>query len=359
MAQLVQRGGAAAARGRKVARGVNFGHTRDRDGSPKLVRRDVLGLVALMLLLLWLAPALARAQGADSLIISWTAPGDDGTAGTASVYELRIANFAMTAATFSSGMIVPGVPDPTPAGSRQSFILRGLTRGTPYWLGLRTMDDAGNWSAVSNIVPFTWPPDAAPPSAPSGVAAELISGTSTVRVAWSPNSEADLAGYNVYRATAPEGPWSKVASPRVSDTQWVDGQLPSGVDALWYAVSAFDRSGGEGARSAASQVVLKSSLPGAPTAWGIQAAYPNPARVGDVMRIPIEIPATGGSAHVLLLDGAGRQVRRFDLGGNQAGIDVLAWDGLNDAGRPCVPGVYRAVLIAPGASRSVNVARVP
>jgi hypothetical protein len=139
----------------------------------------------------------------------------------------------------------------------------------------------------------------------------------------------------------------------------VDGQLPAGADALWYTISAYDESGGEGARSALSEVVLTSSLAAAPTAWGIQAAYPNPARVGDVMRIPIEVPASGGGAHLLLLDGAGRQVRRFELGGSPAGIDVVAWDGMNDAGRPCVPGVYRAVLIAPGASKSVNVARVP
>ena len=311
------------------------------------------------MLLLWLAPALSRAQGADSLVLSWTAPGDDGAVGTATIYELRIASWPITAATFTSGVLVPGAPAPIPGGTRQTFVMRGLTRGTPYWLGLRAMDEAGNWSAVSNIVPFNWPPDAAPPSAPSGVATEQLSGTSTVRVTWAPNSEADLAGYRVYRATATEGPWQQVASLGNSVAHWLDGQLPPGADALWYAVSAFDQSGGEGARSAASQVVLSSSLPAPPMAWGIQAAYPNPARVGEVMRIPIEIPASGGSAHVLLLDGAGRQVRRFELGGSPAGIDVIAWDGMNDAGRPCVPGVYRAVLIAPGASKSVNVARVP
>jgi len=359
MDELVQRGGAAATRRRKVANGVNFGRKRDRDDSPRLVRRDALGLIALLLLLLCLAPALSRAQGADSLIVTWTAPGDDGTVGRASIYELRVAIVPLTEANFSSGLIVPGVPSPADAGTHQTFVLRGLSRGTNYWLGLRTMDEAGNWSAISNIVPFSWPADAAPPSAPSGVTAELLSGTSTVHLTWLPNSEADLAGYHIYRATTPEGPWQKVASPRFSDTGWTDGQLPTGADELWYAISAYDQSGGEGSRSALSQVVLKSSLPAPPTAWGIQAAYPNPARVGDVMRIPIEVPGSGGGAHVLLLDGAGRQVRRFELGGSQAGIDVLAWDGMNDAGRPCVPGVYRAVLIAPGGSKSVNVARVP
>jgi hypothetical protein len=333
---------------------------RDRDRSQTLVRRDALGLLVFVLLLLWLAPALSRAQGADSLVMSWTAPGDDGDVGRAAVYELRIATFPLTAATFGSGLLVPGTPDPATAGSRETFVVRGLTRGTSYWLGIRTMDDAGNWSAVSNIVSFDWPPDAAPPAAPTGVSAEVLpGGTPSVRVSWGANAEADLAGYRVYRATAAAGPWQRVGSTLQAATEWTDTQLPAGSDALWYSVSAYDRSGGEGARSATSHVVLSSGLTAAPVAWDLQASYPNPARVGVTMRLPVAIPAGGGPARVELLDGAGRLVRRFELSGYPAGIRELAWDGTNDAGRPCAPGVYRAILVAPGRTRSIFVARVP
>lgn len=338
---------------------MTFGRQRDRDATQPLVRRDALGLFALILLLLMSAPALSRAQGADSLVVAWTAPGDDGNAGQAAIYELRIATFAMTAASFSSGLVVPGMPDPAPAGTRQSFVVRGLTRGTNYWLGLRTMDEVGNWSAVSNVVAFNWPPDAAPPAAPAGVSAGVVAGSGSVRVSWSPNAEADLAGYRVYRATSANGPWQRVGSALAAATDWTDAQLPAGVDALWYAVSAFDRSGGEGARSAPARVVLESGLPAAPLAWGLQAAYPNPARLGEAMRIPVAVPATGGDARLELLDGAGRLVRRFDLSGFSPGIREISWDGTNDAGRPCVPGVYRALLVAPGVTRSAFVARVP
>lgn len=338
---------------------MGFGRKRDRDATPTLVRRDVLGLIALFALLLWLAPALARAQGADSLVLAWTAPGDDGMSGRASAYEVRVAVFPMTAANFQSGVLVAGAPAPAPAGSRESFVVRGLVRGTTYWLGVRTVDDAGNWSAVSNIVPFTWPPDAAPPAAPTGVSASSTPGTGTVRVAWSPNAEADLAGYRVHRATQPEGPWQRVGSASAGTTAWNDTQLPAGADALWYAVSAYDRSGGEGARSASVQVVLKSGLPAAPLAWALASAYPNPARAGEVTRIPVSVPAGGGPAHLDLLDGAGRQVRRFDLAGAGAGVREIAWDGANAAGARCAPGVYRAVLVAGGVTRSVRVARIP
>jgi FlgD Ig-like domain len=224
---------------------------------------------------------------------------------------------------------------------------------------MRTMDERGNWSAVSNIVRFDWPPDAAPPAAPAGVAGGVLPGGTSVRVSWSPNPEADLAGYRVYRAAAAPGPWTRVASVGVGAAEWTDTQLPVGADEVWYAVSAFDRSGGEGARSATISVPLQTPLAGAPLAWGLEAAYPNPARAGEVTHIPVTIPAGGGVARVDLLDSAGRQVRRFDIGSASPGIVDLWWDGHNDAGRACAPGVYRAVLVAPGTTRFLLVARVP
>jgi hypothetical protein len=338
---------------------VTFGRQRDRDRSRTLVRRDALGFAALLLLLLWLAPALSRAQGADSLVVRWTAPGDDGNVGTAAYYELRISVSPLSAANFASGLIVPGTPDPLPAGTPQSYVVRGLKRGTTYWLAMRTMDEAGNWSPISNVARFDWPPDAAPPATPTGVAGAVAAGGSAVRVSWSPNSEPDLAGYRVYRATAAAGPWERVGTTGLSPAEWTDSQLPAGADVLWYAVSAMDRSGGESARSAAVEVPLQASFPAAPVAWALEAAYPNPAGAGQVTHLPVTVPARAGTAHVDLLDGSGRLVRRFDLGSVAPGLVTLLWDGTNGAGRACAPGVYRAVLEAPGTTRFVLVARVP
>lgn len=338
---------------------MTFGRKRDRDDSPTLVRRDALGLFVLILVLVLLAPALSRAQGADTLRVSWTAPGDDGSVGRATSYELRIAVYPMTAANFSSGLILPGLPDPRDAGTRQSHVVRGLVRGTTYWLAMRTMDEAGNWSGVSNVVRFDWPADAAPPAAPAGVNAAQVSGSAAVEVSWAANAEADLAGYRVYRAAAENGPWTQVGSTGASATSWTDSQLPAGVDALWYAVSAYDQSGGEGSRSAVASVVLKAGFPGLPTAWGIASAYPNPARAGQLVRLVVEAPAGGGPAQLDLLDGAGRRVRRFELGTLGQGVHTVPWDGTNDAGRPVAPGVYRAILNAAGVSRSLPVGRIP
>ena len=69
-------------------------HARRGRGTPW--RAWVAALLGLSLLLL-LAPALSRAQGADSLTLSWTAPGDDGNVGTAALYELRMSTSALDA----------------------------------------------------------------------------------------------------------------------------------------------------------------------------------------------------------------------------------------------------------------------
>ncbi len=305
---------------------MTFGRQRDRDRSRTLVRRDALGLAALALLLLLSAPALCRAQGADSLVVRWTAPGDDGNVGTAAYYELRVAMSPLTPSNFLNGLVVPGTPDPSPAGTRQTFVVRGLTRGVTYWLAMRTMDETGNWSAVSNIVRFDWPPDAAPPAAPNGFAGALATGW-VRRALLVAQLEADLAGYRVYRALDPAGPWSRVATVGATVEQWNDTSLPAGADKLWYAVAAYDRSGGEGARAAALEVSLKSPTSPAPLAWGLEPAYPNPARGGALMRIPVDVPATGVAARVDLLDAAGRLVRRFDLGGAAPGVHTVRWTG--------------------------------
>ena len=69
------------------------------------------------------------------------------------------------------------------------------------------------------------------------------------------------------------------------------------------------------------------------------------------------LPSTGGELQ--LTDDAGRLVRRLDLGSVAPGQRTITWDGLNDAGRPVVPGVYTAWLIAGASRASVRLVRVP
>ena len=121
-----------------------------------------LGLVASAILALaaaGIAPASAdpATEPNSSITLEWTAPGDDGTEGTASVYDVRYSLEPITDANFLSAARVMTVPKPAASGARQRLKVEGLLPDRPYFFGLKTMDEAGNWSALSNVVVRTSP----------------------------------------------------------------------------------------------------------------------------------------------------------------------------------------------------------
>jgi hypothetical protein len=114
------------------------------------------GKIALLLLLVALAAFgitdRAAAQASVPVTLSWTAPGDDGDIGVASRYELRYSLLPITAANFHGGWAVPNMPAPAAAGTRQSVTVSNLIPNAVYYFAMRTADERGNWSALSNVV---------------------------------------------------------------------------------------------------------------------------------------------------------------------------------------------------------------
>jgi hypothetical protein len=317
-------------------------------------------LVAGLLLLLALAPVIAHAQGAgaDTLTLAWTAPGDDGSLGQATRYDIRWSTAPITDANFGAATAVTGLPAPANSGSRQTLVVRGLSKGTTYYFALKTTDDAGNVSPLSNVVRWDWVYDTAPPAAPTGVATAGVS-VSGVHLRWQANSEPDLAGYKIYRATAgSSGPWTRIDGPSLTPTNdYLDSALPSGTSQLWYRISAVDISGNESARSSSITVQLGTTPSGSTLAWRLDPAYPNPSRVGAPVTLPVTIGSGGGSIEIV--DAGRRMVRHIDLGSFATGAQNVVWDGLNDAGRPVAPGFYTAWIVAGGTRQSVKLVRVP
>lgn len=315
-------------------------------------------LLAVMLLLL-LAPLVAHAQGADTVTVSWTAPGDDGSVGTATAYDMRMSTSPITAANFDAATVVTQDPLPSPraAGTRQRTVVRGLTRGTTYWFAIKTVDDVGNWSPISNIVQWDWQFDTAPPSAPAGVSASRQSDTSA-HVTWAANSEPDLNGYNVYRALAAGGPFTKQNGSLLSATDYTDTNIPTGTPQVWYQLTAEDDSGNESARSATVLVSL-STTQTATAGWSMETGYPNPSPPGSPVHLPIVVPGFGGAAMLEIVNSGGQRVARRDLGTLAPGSTEAIWDGKNDAGLEVAPGVYTAWLISGSTRISVRLVRVP
>jgi uncharacterized protein (TIGR03437 family) len=123
--------------------------------------------------------------GAGQVLVSWSAPGDDGNTGTAKAYALRYATAPITDGTWPLTNPVLSVPVPSAAGTWQSVLVDGLQTRQRYYFALKTIDAAGNLSAISNS-----------PSALAGskeglftVAATTFEAANTERVAF-----ADLNG---------------------------------------------------------------------------------------------------------------------------------------------------------------------
>jgi len=96
--------------------------------------------------------------------LAWTATGDDSLTGTATTYDVRWSTAPITAANFASANATTGEPAPGAPGAAQSFTVTGLSRQVTYYFAAKVADEAGNWSAMSNVPSATTPDTKAPAS---------------------------------------------------------------------------------------------------------------------------------------------------------------------------------------------------
>jgi hypothetical protein len=109
----------------------------------------------------------AVAMTSNSVTLRWTAPGDDGAAGTPARYDLRRSLLPITAANFAAATPLSPQPPVLAGGTVQTFVVSALNPATTYHFALRAVDEAGNWSGVSNSAPATTTAaqDTTPPAA--------------------------------------------------------------------------------------------------------------------------------------------------------------------------------------------------
>lgn len=164
-----------------------------RAGAGPIARIPLWALVALFLagiaILGMLRPAIAHAQtSADSsVVLLWTAPGDDGNTGRATTYDIRYRTTTIsgtdTTTWWNGATQVTGEPTPSAAGVTDSMRVRGLTPLTTYYFMIRTADEVPNWSGYSNVAVKTTSGDTTPPAAITDLAVTGTTGSS-ISVRW-------------------------------------------------------------------------------------------------------------------------------------------------------------------------------
>lgn len=119
-------------------------------------------------LLVWVVGIVMATTITENTVgLKWTAPGDDGDGppgSRAEQYAIRFSASLITAANFDAAMLWTSAPRPGIAGTMDSTTVGGLVPSTTYWFALKAVDDAGNWSGISNVVAVT---TAAAPNVPA------------------------------------------------------------------------------------------------------------------------------------------------------------------------------------------------
>ncbi len=236
---------------------------------PRIAMRGVMrrSLLIGAAILTMFAAGVAKAQtSADSsVVLQWTAPGDDGTIGRATSYDLRYRTTAISATdtlTWWNGATpVSGEPVPSTSGATDSMRVRGLTPLTTYFFIVRAADEVPNWSGYSNVASKTTSGDATPPAAITTLAVTATTG-STMALRWNApgndGSTGTAASYDIRYSTSPitSANWTTATqatgepAPAVAGTQQVY-TLPglSGSQTYYVAIKATDGSGNVGALS--------------------------------------------------------------------------------------------------------------
>ncbi|MHB8922818.1 MAG: TolB family protein, partial [Thermoleophilia bacterium] len=88
----------------------------------------------------------------DTVNLSFTSPGDDGSAGTAQYYDIRYSKSQITEDSWNDAVPLEKMLLPQVAGSPESVTVTGLDAGTVCYFALKAEDEVLHCSPISNIV---------------------------------------------------------------------------------------------------------------------------------------------------------------------------------------------------------------
>ena len=222
------------------------------------------------------APVYLTATDPDtsSVLLRWTAPGDDDMTGVATSYDVRYSSSgAITEGNWASATQAAGEPTPNRGWTPQNFEVTGLSASTQYWFAIKATDDQSNTSPISNS-PTCTTATSADSTAPGTVTLTTSNVTATtVTLRWtapaddgSTNTSGAAYSYDIrYRkgGAVTEGNWAaattatgepKPGAPGTAESFVVTG-LDENYDELaasdyWFGIKATDEKGNTASLSA-------------------------------------------------------------------------------------------------------------
>ncbi|HSG28971.1 MAG TPA: T9SS type A sorting domain-containing protein, partial [Candidatus Krumholzibacterium sp.] len=184
------------------------------------------------------------------------------------------------------------------------------------------------------------------PAMPLALTGEQVFSPGGLQLTWDPNSEPDLAGYNVYRGTSSgflPGPGSFVTS--TPDTASFDGDWDWAAG-YWYKVAAVDIHGNESVFAVLGPDMVTGDDPiPLPDVTFLSQNLPNP--FNPVTTISFGL-GSDGHVDLSIYDAAGRLVAVLIDDSRPAGSYVAEWNGRSASGAKAASGVYFYRLITKG-----------
>jgi hypothetical protein len=186
------------------------------------------------------------------VVLSWTAPGDDGNVGTASTYLIRYNTILISEINWESSIVVSHGLTPSPAGTSETLTIT-LTPGTTYYFAIKTQDEIPNTSGISNSPSVSAYTDDVPPAAITDLAASSGAAEGEVDLSWTaPGDDGNvgtattyLIRYNTVEITETNWDTSTVISHSLapslagsSESLTVSGLTPGGT--YYFAIKTQD-----------------------------------------------------------------------------------------------------------------------
>ncbi len=299
-----------------------------------------------------------------SVLLGWTAPGDDGNSGTASLYDLRYHTATITEANWDSAVQVSNEPVPHVAGTPETCTVVGLNESTSYYFAIKTADEVPNWSGLSNIVSDSTRGDEVPPAPIEDLQASSGEELGEINLSWTAPGDDGLTGtaslYEIrfHQSVITDANWDSASQCPSPPNPLACGESQNTTlcelnpgEMYYIAIKTYDDQGNASEISNVDSAVAKYSLisgvdddnDGLPDHFLLAQNFPNP--FNPTTEIWFSLP-TSCNVSLEIYNTVGQRVAVLIDGPMSAGAHMVQWNGTGSHGQNVATGVYFYRLLA-------------